>query len=265
MKKSVFCLSLALAGLMAACVDKNEAVDADKKPSWLGGSIYQELKNPEYLTGTFSTYLQLVDDLGYAEVLNRTGSKTVFPANDDAFNRFFQSNDWGVRSYSDLSEAQKKMLLYSSMLDNALLIDMLSNVSNTSSVEGTVTKGMAVKHQTQLSATDSLQLITSAANQNQEEEIDHGMHCRLGLAYAHRLHENRIITRCFTKYYGFSRFSCHAAQGARRGRRTDVSIGMNGERLHTGLVAQDAALGALARRVDGQHRQLLSFVTQMHA
>lgn len=161
MKKIIFCVSLALSGLMTACIEKNEAVDADEKPSWLGGSIYQELKNPEYLTGTFSTYLRLVDDLGYAEVLNRTGSKTVFPANDEAFDRFFQSNDWGVRSYSDLSEAQKKMLLYSSMLDNALLINMLSNVSNTSSAEGTVTKGMAVKHQTQLSATDSIQHITA--------------------------------------------------------------------------------------------------------
>ena len=163
MKKTVFCLSLALAGLMAACVDKNEAVDADKKPSWLGGSIYQELKNPEYLTGTFNTYLQLVDDLGYAEILNRTGSKTVFPANDEAFQRFFQSNKWGVSSYAGLSESQKKMLLYSSMLDNALLIDMLSNVSNTGGDEPTVIKGMAVKHQTQLSATDSIQLIDNAS------------------------------------------------------------------------------------------------------
>ncbi|MBQ3631955.1 MAG: fasciclin domain-containing protein [Prevotella sp.] len=160
MKKTVFCLMLALVGMTTACVDKNEAVDADSKPSWLGGSIYQELKNPEYLTGTFNTYLRLVDDLGYAEVLNRTGSKTVFPANDEAFQRFFQSNDWGVSSYAGLSDAQKKMLLYTSMLDNALLVNMLSNVSNTSSAEGTVTKGMAVKHQTQLSATDSIQLIT---------------------------------------------------------------------------------------------------------
>lgn len=160
MKKINFCITLALAGLMTACVDKNEAVDADSRPSWLGGSIYQELKNPEYLTGTFNTYLKLVDDLGYAEVLNRTGSKTVFPANDEAFDRFFEHNDWGVRNYAGLTDAQKKMLLYSSMLDNALLIDMLSNVSNTSSAEGTVTKGMAVKHQTQLSATDSIQHIT---------------------------------------------------------------------------------------------------------
>ena len=163
MKKFFFCISLALTGLMTACIEKNEAVDADKKPSWLGGSIYQELKNPEYLTGTFTNYLRLVDDLGYAEVLNRTGSKTVFPANDEAFERFFQNNDWGVRSYNDLSEAQKRMLLYSSMLDNALLLDMLSNVSNTNGAENTVTKGMAVKHMTQLNVTDTIQHITSDA------------------------------------------------------------------------------------------------------
>ncbi|MCR5680358.1 MAG: fasciclin domain-containing protein [Prevotella sp.] len=159
MKKIIFCVSLVLAGLMTACIEKDEAVDADKKPSWLGGSIYQELKNPQYLTGTFSNYLRLVDDLGYAEVLNRTGSKTVFPANDEAFERFFQQNDWGCRRYEDLTDAQRKMLLYSSMLDNALLVDMLSNVSNTSGAESSVTKGMAVKHQTQLNVTDSIQLI----------------------------------------------------------------------------------------------------------
>ncbi|MBR1415594.1 MAG: fasciclin domain-containing protein [Prevotella sp.] len=162
MKKIIFCVSLVLAGLTTAC-QKDEVVDADTKPSWLGGSVYQELKNPQYLSGTFSTYMRLVEDLGYAEVLDRTGSKTLFPANDEAFERFFQSNDWGVSSYSDLSDAQKKMLLYSSMLDNALLLGMLSNVSNTSGTDATVTKGMAVKHQTQLVASDSIQHITSAA------------------------------------------------------------------------------------------------------
>ena len=159
MKKIIFCLSLAMAGLMTACVDKNEAVDADKKPSWLGGSIYQELTNSSHLTGTFSNYLRLVDDLGYAETLNRTGSKTIFPANDEAFERFFQSNAWGVRSYEQLSVAQKKMLLYSSMLDNALLVSLFSNVSANSGV----TNGMAMKHQTNLNLIDSIQHITNGA------------------------------------------------------------------------------------------------------
>ena len=161
MKKFFFCISLAVAGLMTSCVDKYEEVDANSKPSWLGGSIYQELKNPnqERLSGTFTTYLRLVDDLGYDEVLNRTGSKTVFPANDEAFQRFFSSNDWGVSSYEELSEAQKKLLLYSSMLDNALLLGLLPNASN-----GTYEpmKGEAIKHATNVSIIDSVQHLSAA-------------------------------------------------------------------------------------------------------
>ena len=160
MKRFFFCISLAVAGLMTACVEKNEVVDADSKPSWLGESIYQELKNPRQLTGTFATYLRLVDDLGYSEILARTGSKTVFPANDDAFVRFFQSNDWGVSSYEQLTTAQKKLLLYSSMLDNALLVAMFSNVSSSST---SVTNGIAMKHQTSISLIDSIEYVADAS------------------------------------------------------------------------------------------------------
>ena len=160
MKKFFFCVSLVLTGLMTSCVEKYEEVDAESKPSWLGSSIYAELKNPggnSKLKGTFKTYLRLIDDLGYAETLNRTGSKTVFPANDEAFQRFFASNDWKVTDYSQLSTAQKKLLLYSSMLDNAMLLGMLPNVSN-----GTAEpmKGYAVKHQTNLSVIDTIQHIS---------------------------------------------------------------------------------------------------------
>ena len=162
MKKFFFCVSLVLTGLMTSCIDKNEEVDADSKPSWLGESIYAELKNPTRsgLEGTFSTYLRLVDDLGYAETLSRTGSKTVFPANDEAFKRFFSSNDWGVSSYEQLSESQKKLLLYSSMLDNALLLTMLPNASNGTNE---VMKGAAVKHPTNVSIIDSVQYIAGPA------------------------------------------------------------------------------------------------------
>lgn len=155
MKKLLCCFSLLCAGLMVSCVDKNELVDEDSKPSWLGGSIYDELKSPSAssgLEGTFTTYLRLVDDLGYAETLSRTGSKTVFAANDSAFSEFFKSNDWGVSSYEDLTDSQKKMLLYYSMLDNALLVDMLSN---TSASDG-VASGNALKHKTSLSVTDTI-------------------------------------------------------------------------------------------------------------
>lgn len=163
MKKLILLFSLAVVGGMSSCVDKNEEVDADSKPSWLHGSIYQELMSPsggsDGLEGTFNNYLRLIDDLGYAEVLNRTGSKTVFPANDSAFARFFASNDWGVTSYEQLSDAQKKLLLYNSMLDNALLTTMFSNVSASGSSTSSVDNGRAVKHQTNISVTDTIQHI----------------------------------------------------------------------------------------------------------
>lgn len=163
MKKLILFLSLAMVGVMTSCVDKNEEVDADSKPEWLHGSIYEELSNPTSggLEGTFTTYLRLIDDLGYAETLNKTGSKTVFPANDEAFERFFQSNDWGVTSYEQLSEAQKKMLLYNSMLDNALLVGMLSNVSSGST---STINGQAIKHQTNVSVIDSIQHLYGPAD-----------------------------------------------------------------------------------------------------
>ncbi len=166
MKKLLFCASLALTGLVTSCVDKNELVDEESKPEWLGGSIYEELKNPNQskLTGTFSYYLRLVDDLGYSETLSRTGSKTVFPANDEAFESFFHSNDWGVTGYDDLSEAQKKLLLYSSMLNNAMLVNMLPNVPN--SGDDGVSRGEAVKHATDLSVTDTIQWVPGSGSES---------------------------------------------------------------------------------------------------
>lgn len=95
------------------------------QPSWLGNSIYEELEND----GNYTTTLKLIDDLGQKDVLSQTGSKTLFAADDAAFAKWFQTNSWGVRSYDKLSTAQKKMLFNSSMINNAYLIELLSNVS----------------------------------------------------------------------------------------------------------------------------------------
>ena len=115
-KKALFGLCLAVAsGGFFSCQDRYDLDDEGNYPSWLGSSVYDQLKNPnqDVLTGTFNNYLRLIDDLGYTETLQKTGSKTVFPANDEAFERFYQNNSWGVRKYEDLTEAMKKQLLYS--------------------------------------------------------------------------------------------------------------------------------------------------------
>lgn len=142
----------------SACSDDYN-LDDGNYPSWLGKSVYDALKSPESsgLYGTFSNYLRLVDDLGYAETLKQTGSKTVFPANDAAFEKFFADNSWDVKRYEDLSTNQKRMLLYNSMLDNALTVSMLSNTTSSYSDKGSgVTRGMLMQHTTSANVIDTI-------------------------------------------------------------------------------------------------------------
>ena len=121
-------------------------------PSWLGESIYKELQQSSQLEGTFNTYCRLIDDLGYTEVLSKTGSKTIFPANDDAFARFFAGgqNKFGVSSYDQLTHSQKAELLFSTMIDNAILVGTLSNKQNNA---GNMLQGQLVKHATNMRLT----------------------------------------------------------------------------------------------------------------
>lgn len=117
---------LSTCGLTYSCSDD---YDLDETlPSFLGGSIYDELN----ASGEFTTVVRLIDDLEYTDVLQRTGSKTLFVANDEAYEKFFAACTWTdgagnpVRSYDQLSAAQKRLLLYSSMLNNADVLEMLS-------------------------------------------------------------------------------------------------------------------------------------------
>lgn len=148
------CATAALTGFYA-CSDSYDLDEKGNNPSWLGKSIYEELENPgnSGLEGTFNNYLRLIDDLGYKEVMAKTGSKTVFVANDSAFAEFFKNNSWGVKSYEELTEPMKKQLFYASVLDNAILTEMLSNVDNNGT---TVARGIALKHQTSANATDTI-------------------------------------------------------------------------------------------------------------
>lgn len=154
------CLAFTIQGFVA-CTDDYDLDAPDNYPSWLGGSIYDAMKHPENLTnaqgsvlqGTFENYLRLIDDLGYAETLGKTGSKTVFPANDEAFARFYQNNPWGVKRYEDLTDAMKRQLLYASMLDNAILVEMLSNISDGATA---VMQGQAMKHTTGANVIDTI-------------------------------------------------------------------------------------------------------------
>ena len=121
------------------------------QPSWLGNSIYERLQED----GNYTTLLRLVDDLEQTEVLSHSGSKTLFAANDSAFQTWFGNNKWGVKNYSQLSTAQKKMLLNNTMINNPYLIELLSNVSGTPPLEG-----MCMRRETATTIYDSVEIMS---------------------------------------------------------------------------------------------------------
>ncbi|MHB9142856.1 MAG: fasciclin domain-containing protein, partial [Paludibacter sp.] len=120
----------------------------DHEPEWLGASIYDYLKTD----GHFTNYVKLIEDLDYTEVLSKTGSKTLFVANDSAFNEFYKKNDWGVMSYDQLTLAQKKLILNFGMINDAYLVDMLSNYNS----GGGLSEGGGMRKVTAVAVLDSL-------------------------------------------------------------------------------------------------------------
>ena len=117
----------------------------EKTPDGWNSSIYSWLDEQ----GTFTNTVRMIDDLGYRDVLAKTGSKTLFVADDAAYERFYRNNEWGVRSYDQLSTSQKKMLLFGSMIDNSFQVQALS------STEGPV-EGNCMRRQSSLSIYDTV-------------------------------------------------------------------------------------------------------------
>jgi len=144
------CCVVLLCGGLSSCKDDYTLDDGD--PSWLGKSIYEYLQSKK----NYTTFVKLIDDLEYDEVLSRTGSKTLFVADDDAFNTFFKSNNWGVSSYDQLSRSQKRLLLNSAMINNAYLLEMMSSTPAGSGDNDLPQKGLCLRRETAADVTDSI-------------------------------------------------------------------------------------------------------------
>ncbi len=128
----------------------------DEYPSWLGASIYDLLKQ-ETKRGvhTYQNYINLIDSLDdYADILARTGSKTLFVADDASFEKFYADNPWGVKRFEDLTKAQMRVILRSSMLDNAYLLDMMSSLQGP-------TENSCLRRVTAAEAVDTVPYFTS--------------------------------------------------------------------------------------------------------
>ena len=105
--------------------------------------------------GNYKNFLQLIDDLGEKETLSKTGSKTLFIADDDAFAAFYANNKWGVKSYDQLTDAQKKLILRASMIDNPATISLLS------SVQGPI-EGECMRRTASLQTYDSVLVVSTS-------------------------------------------------------------------------------------------------------
>lgn len=139
---------LALGANFSACTD--DYVLDEQKPTWLNSSIYETLES----NGGYTKYLTLIADPdvnsgdskegSLVEILSRTGSKTVFVATDKAWENFFannaklpKSNPWHyAQSYEQLSASQKKLLLHTSMLNNAIVMENLASSSGNNPLRG---------------------------------------------------------------------------------------------------------------------------------
>lgn len=156
-KKRCHRLALVLMGLVAwsslfvSCKDPYPY--DDEEPDWLGESIY------DYLAGkdNYTNFVKIIKDLKYEDVLSKTGSKTLFVANDAAFERFYQNNNWGVSRYEDLTLAQKNLMLKFAMINNAYLIETLSNYYNGQALQ----EGMAMRRTTSVSLLDTVPFVTA--------------------------------------------------------------------------------------------------------
>lgn len=137
---------LLLLVLVVSC--KDDYPYDNSEPDWLGSSIYDYLVED----GHYTTYVNLINDLGDSTTFKLTGSKTLFVADDDAFQDFYANNPWGVKSYSDFTTAQKKVLLNFSIINNAYLIETLSNYYGS----GVIFEGTAMRRATNLSPLDSI-------------------------------------------------------------------------------------------------------------
>ncbi len=144
--------SAAAAVALSACLVNFTACDKydldQHDPAGWGASIYSYLAEDGHYTNT----VRLIQDLNLQETLAKTGSKTMFVADDDAFARFYANNKWGVHSYEQLSLAQKKLLLMGSMVNSSYQVDDLS------SLEGPI-EGKCMRRLSSLTTFDTVAVV----------------------------------------------------------------------------------------------------------
>ena len=133
--------------MLTSCTDDFDALD-NEQPEWLGENVYDYLKG----RGDCNYYVRLIDDCGLTEVMQRTGSNTLFFTSDRAFDDYFAANRTtgkGPKSYEEMSPTMKNMMISLGRISNAQLIERLCK----GDIRGTV-----LRRNTYFGVTDSIPL-----------------------------------------------------------------------------------------------------------
>lgn len=144
---SMACL-LFVCATVQSCRDEYEY--DNREPEWLGASIYDYLESK----GNFTLFMKVIEDLDYKEVLSKTGSKTLFVADDEAFLEGIEK-EWGFDSYEQLTPAHKRIILFNAMLDNAYLLELMSSMPAANANSEPVI-GRCLRQVTSSNVTDSI-------------------------------------------------------------------------------------------------------------
>ena len=140
----------------------------EKKPEHIGDkTLYQIIQND----GRFDTYFELLQhtDSAYIEILNRTGSRTLFIPTDEAFEQFFQENGYGIKSVNDMSKTMIRTFLSYYTLENAYVTSVLGSSEGS---EGTPTAGNCLRRYTTLLTTDTIPYTNSYPNNPQFKRFE---------------------------------------------------------------------------------------------
>lgn len=101
--KSAMGMLLLSSAALTSCSDIDEYFE---KPSWIGGSIYEELQG----AGGYSLFLQGVDKAGYQPMVNGKSILTVMAPTDDAMRQYLKDN-YGTESIDDVPADELKKLI----------------------------------------------------------------------------------------------------------------------------------------------------------
>ncbi len=87
-RSRLFIIFTGVLALLISCIDDIEEKEKFKRPDWLVGKLYTQIKDQSNL----STFTHCLELSGYDSIIDVSGSYTVFAPSDEAFTLYFQNN-----------------------------------------------------------------------------------------------------------------------------------------------------------------------------